>query len=210
MKLSLEAANGLRQPLFSQVCKALSSFTTSAFPAALLALLPVASFVAQYWFSVRVGTQQIMAKHLTVMIVDWVFVPFNFFVAQVIDWRRGASLYVITCISVALNAFVHAFWQHNGLDLGHMITQSGIVLPAGWVHLVFSSLETILLVAFVFCRKPSASTRAATSLAVVYFALMLVCGYEMHHALIISDVVTSLSGLFFVLLYPPLSRRSAA
>src|ERR1035441_4085982 len=120
----------------------------------LLALLPALSFVAQYLLSVRQGTQSLMARHLTVMIVDWVFIPFNFVVARVIDWRRGGRIYVIACVSLALNVLTYSYWQYNGIDLGHMITKSGVVLPAGWVHLVFSTLEMVLLVAFVFCRRP--------------------------------------------------------
>src|ERR1017187_7924186 len=118
----------------------------------LLALLPVASFVAQYLLSVRSGTQQVMMKHLTVMVVDWIFVPFNFFVVRVINWRRGTTIYLIACISVILNVLTHAFWQYNGIDGGHMITRAGVVLPAGWVHLTFSSLQMILVVGFIFCR----------------------------------------------------------
>lgn len=174
----------------------------------LLAGLPLISFVAQYLFSVRAGTQVLMMHHLTVMVVDWVFVPFNYFVARVIDWRRGGALYVIACISATLNAVTHAYWQYNGLDFGHMITKAGVILPAGWVHLTFSSLEMILLVGFVFCRKPEVDSRVATALAVVYFVVMGICGHEMHHAFIASDVVVFVSGLFFVLVYPVLSRRN--
>lgn len=122
----------------------------------ILALLPLASFLGQYVFSLRAGTAQILFHHLTVMVVDWVFVPFNFFVIRVIEWRRGGRLFFIMCISVMLNLLTHAFWQYNGSDLGHMITKTGIVLPAGWVHLAFSIVETGLLFAFVFCRKTGA------------------------------------------------------
>lgn len=174
----------------------------------LLALLPVASFLAQCVLSVRSGTQQFLLHHLTVTVVDWVFVPFNFFVVRVIDWQRGGRLYLIACISVALNALTHAYWQYNGLDLGHMITRAGYVLPAGWVHLVFSSLEMVLLVAFVFCRRTDAmALRITTVIASIYFVTMGACGYAMHNGFILSDVVVFISGLFFVLVYPVLRQQ---
>jgi hypothetical protein len=179
----------------------------------LLALLPIASFLAQYLFSIRAGTTAVLFHHLTVMVVDWVFVPFNFFVVRVVEWRRGGTIYVITCISVVLNVLTHAVWQYNGQDPGHMITKAGIVLPAGWVHLAFSSLETILLIAFVFCRRAAAPEQSvATILASIYFLTMGVCGYLMHSRFILSDVVVFTSGLFFVLIYPRLlaSRESRA
>jgi hypothetical protein len=177
----------------------------------LAALLPVVSFLAQYILSVRAGTQQFLLHHLTVMVVDWVFVPFNFFVVRVIDWRQGGKLYVITCISVVLNALTHAYWQYNGLDLGHMISKSEIVLPAGWVHLSFSTLQMVLLVGFVFCRKAGAAgIGAATSFATIYFLTMGVCGYAMHNRFILSDVIVFISGLFFVLVYPKLMHQTKA
>jgi hypothetical protein len=170
---------------------------------ALLASLPVVSFLVQYVLSLHTGTLHLMFRHLTVMVVDWVFVPFNFFAIQVIDWRRGGRLYVIACISIVLNVLTHAYWQYNGLDLGHMITPAGIVLPAGWVHLVYSTMQMVLLVAFVFCRKPDPTgVRIATTFATLYFVTMGICGYVMHHGFILSDVVVSMTGLLFVLIYP--------
>ena len=132
--------------------------------AVLLALLPGASFLGQLGFSYQAGIQQVMFHHFTVMIVDWVFVPFNFFAVRVIEWRRGGRLYLIACISVVLSVLTHAFWQYNGLDPGYMVTKAGVFLPAGWVHLVFSTLEMVLLAAFVFCRKANASRLGVTTM----------------------------------------------
>ena len=187
----------------------LSTYSASGFlpGAILLAFLPVASFIAQYLLSVRAGTQQYLAQHLTVTVVDWVFVPFNFFVTPVIDWRRGGRLYIIASLSLALNILTHAYWQYNGLDLGHMITPAGIVLPAGWVHLTFSSIEMVLLVAFVFCRNQNAKAVGITTMfATSYFIVMGICGYLMHNGFIASDVIVFVSGLFFVLVYPRFRR----
>ena len=173
-----------------------------------LALLPVASFIAQYLLSVRAGTQSALFRHLTVMVVDWAFIPFNFSVVRVIDWRAGKKLYLIFCISVALNALTHAYWQYNGLDLGHMITYGGVVLPAGWVHLTFSTAEMVLLVAFVFCRNQKApGLGLATVFAFLYFITMGICGYVMHRRFIASDLIVFTSGLFFVLVYPRLIQQ---
>lgn len=171
----------------------------------LLASLPLASFLGQYMLSLRAGTQQVLFHHLTVMVVDWFFVPFNYLAARLIEWRRGGRLYLITGASVILNILTHAFWQYNGIDPGHMITKAGVVLPAGWIHLAFSILEMILLSAFVFCRKAGGPRlRLATMIATAYFVTMGICGYAMHHGFIASDVIVFISGLFFVIAYPRL------
>jgi hypothetical protein len=177
-------------------------------PSILLALLPVGSFLGQYALSLRAGTAQVLLHHPTIMVADWLFVPFNFLVVQVIDWRRGKTLYLIVGISVLLNVLTHAFWQYNGLDPGHMITKTGVILPAGWVHLIASILEMVLLVAFVFCRRVGVSgLGVVTALATAYFVTMGICGYVTHDAFTISDVIAFVSGLFFVLIYPHLGRR---
>jgi hypothetical protein len=86
-----------------------------------------------------------------------------------------------------------------------MITSAGIVLPAGWVHLTFSILEMVLLVAFIFCRSPQSSGLGwATTFATIYFITMGICGYLMHGRFIASDLIVFVSGLFFVLVYPRL------
>jgi hypothetical protein len=169
----------------------------------LLMVLPLLSFLGQYYFSARAGTLQLMLRHPTVTYADWIFAPFNFLAAKIIDWKRGLAMYVIGAISSALVIATHALWQSQGADPGHMITKGGVVLAAGWVHIVFSILEMTLLVAFVFCRKPRSPLMAqATALAAAYFVTMAVSGYAIHHRLILSDACVSLGGLFFVLLYP--------
>lgn len=168
-----------------------------------LASLPLLSFLLQWVFSHEAGTLPVMMRHPTVMIVDWVFVPFNYFVVSVIDWRRGAALYVITVCSVMLNVATHAYWQRYQLDPGHMILANGVTLPAGWAHLSFSILQMVLLVAFVFCRKPAAShLRTATTFALLYFVTMGIAGYVIQGRFILSDAIVSLGGIFLVLFYP--------
>jgi hypothetical protein len=174
----------------------------------LMAVLPLVSFLGQLAFSCKSGTQHMMYHHLTVMVVDWVFVPFNYFVVSVIDWHRGGRIYLIMCMSVILNIVTHAFWQYNALDPGHMINKAGVFLPAGWVHLGFSITETALLIAFVFSRRvKTTGIGIVTILATVYFVTMGICGYIMHGGFIVSDACVLVFGLFFVLVYPFICGR---
>lgn len=182
-----------------------SSVEISLIAKIILAFIPIASFFLQYAFSANAGTEKIFFHHSTVMIVDWIFIPFNYWVISIIDWKRGGRLFLIVIIAIVLNVVTHAFWQYNGIDLGHMITNSGVFLPAGWVHLVFSVIESILLFSFVFCRKSVAPKMILVSiLAIIYFLAMGISGYLMHHHITLSDAIVTLSGLFFVLVYPRL------
>ncbi len=173
-----------------------------------LAALPVVSFCLQWTFSASAGTLQPFRHHLIVVYVDWIFVPFNFLVASVIEWRRGVTLYAIATISIVLNVFTHAYWQIYRLDPGHMITGSGVMLPAGWVHLAFSVLQMVLLVAFVFCRRQDAPRlRLTTAVALAYFVLLAIGGYLIQHRFIASDLLASTVGVLAVLLAPFLQSR---
>ena len=171
-----------------------------------LALLPLFSFVAQWIFSARSGTLPLMFRHPTVMAVDWIFVPFNYFVVEAIDWRRGGRLFAIAGLAVVLNAATHAYWQYNGLDPGHMISAQQVVLPAGWVHLAFSTIETSLLIAFVFARRAEIESIGAAVAATLYFVFMAAAGYWLHGQLILSDAIVLITGIFFVHAYPRLNQ----
>jgi hypothetical protein len=174
-----------------------------------LAFLPLVSFLGQFFFSLRAGTSQIMLHHPTVIIADWIFVPFNFFVVRVIEWKQMKKLWVIAFISVVLNLLTLLFWQYSNSDSGHMISKSGAILPAGWVHFGFSIVETVLLMAFVFCRRANAKEISiVTTFSVIYFVAMGICGYILHNGFIVSDVITFVFGLFFILVYPLICNGS--
>lgn len=174
---------------------------------ALLALLPVVSFLSQYLLSIQAGTEAFLFQHFTITIVDWIFVPFNLIVVRVIDWHRGAAIYAVSFISVVLNVTEHAFWQYTLLDGGHMITQEHVVLPAGWAHVIFSTVQTSLFAAFIFARRPCFPYDGIASfLAIGYLLGAGVSGYFMNNGFMITDVLMVVIGLFLVIVYPIMIR----
>ena len=176
----------------------------------LVGLLPVASFVLQYMLSVQSHTQAEFFRHFTCAYVDWLFVPFNLVVVRVIDWRRGGALMLIVLVSVIANIIAHATWQYYGNDGGHMISRgTQTVLPAGWVHLGFSIIETTLVLAFAFIRRPRKPlTMIATGLALAFFLATGVSGYIINHGFITTDVIVVWSGTALVAVYPWVKRRA--
>jgi hypothetical protein len=142
--------------------------------------------------------------------VDWVFVPFNLIVVRIIDWRRVGTLLLVVFVSIVANIIAHAYWQYYGIDGGHMIARgTQIVLPAGWVHLGFSIVETTLVLAFVFIRRPRRPfTRIATVLALTFFLAAGVSGYVISRGFIATDIIMVLSGTALVAVYPWMRRRA--
>jgi hypothetical protein len=175
-----------------------------------LAMLPLGSFLLQYALSLIGETELLLFQHLTVTYVDWVFVPFNYLVADIIDWQRGKTLFGLTLLAVVLSVATHAFWQYHLGEGGYMLTREHVMLPAGWVHLGFSVVQMTLLLAFIFIRRPSPRfLLAATLLAVSYFVAAGICGYVMNNGFMITDVFMVVLGLFFVVVYPRLQQPTA-
>jgi hypothetical protein len=172
---------------------------------AALATLPVVSFALQAALTARSGMPGFYA-HYTVVIIDWVFVPFNFLVVQAIDWRRGRTLLLLGALSLGFNCAAHAYWQSHATDAGYMFSAGGTLLPAGWVHLVYSTLQMVLLSAFVFARRAGARCLPALSLlAVIYFLAAGASGYIMNRGFMLTDVAMVAAGLSAVLVYPRLA-----
>ena len=173
------------------------------------AVLPLMSFIIQYLFSKANGTETSFWAHHPVVILDWVFVPLNWYFIQIIDWRRGLQMFVLSCVALIANIVIHAHWQLCGTDSGHMITSDGVVLLGGWTHLGFSVIEMSLLLGFVLCRRAEHSgTRIATVLACIYFVSLACTSFLMHGRLLVSDAITSSLGLFGVLLLPSALTRT--
>jgi hypothetical protein len=174
------------------------------FAGGVLAAMPIVSFVLQFYLDR--DSSGLFLNHLTVAYLDWLFVPFNLLVVHAIDWRCGGRLFCVTAACVIANTTTHALWQYRHEDLGHMISADMVVLPAGWVHLIYSTLQMILLGAFIFVRVAQPRFfRTTTTIAVLFFIGVGACGYAMHQGLVASDVATVLFGLFGVLIYPRLS-----
>jgi len=174
------------------------------------AIAPATSFVLQYLFSAKNGTRELFWHHATIAYLDWIFVPFNYLVIDAINWRRGATLTWLWCASVMLNIVAHAQWQISGADPGHMITARAVVLPAGWVHLAFATLETVLLLAFVFCRINGAPHVVPLSvLMAAYFVGVPICSYFIHGRLAPTDLSVAVVGLTAAVGYPLVERSRA-
>jgi len=171
----------------------------------MLAVLPAVSFLAQLYFSLLDGTSDIMRHHFAVMYTDWLLIPFNYFAARVIDWRRGITLYIISVVSTVAVLTTHALWQIQGVDLGHMIRRSGVVLAAGWVHAGFSIAEMTIFVAFAFCRHKNAPILRAAVFGYSYFLALAIGGICMHGRLILSDAYVLAAGGISMAL-PPIWR----
>jgi hypothetical protein len=173
-------------------------------PGIMLAAMPALSFALQFWFSSQDNTLPLLFSHYTVSYVDWLFVPFNFFVVYAVNWRRGGLLFLAMVFSVVFNVIAHAYWQHTLIEnTGHMFGREHLVLRSGWVHVAYATIQMTLLMAFLLVRQPSPRYGALlTYLCVVYFVSAGISGYIMNDSFMVTDVIMVSLGLVLTLVYP--------
>ena len=168
-----------------------------------LALLPAASVAIQFLFARTQGTMEFLLGHYTITYVDLAFIPFNYFAACDIDWRRGAGVFALSGLAVIANVAAHASWQATGVDSGQMISSAGVTLAAGWAHVAYATIQMTLVLAFFFLRRPSERKYTPASLfAGVYFLSAGVSGYAMHSAVVATDAVMVAGGVLMLLVSP--------
>jgi hypothetical protein len=173
----------------------------------LLAALPPVSFALQLWFSSQDNTLPLLFNHYTVSYIDWIFVPFNYFVVYTVNWRRGGMLFIVMVLSLVFNVITHAYWQYALVEnTGHMFGQKHLVLRSGWVHVCYSTIQMTLLLAFLMVRQPFTKyCGLLTCLCVIYFVSGGVSGYVMNDGFMVTDVLMVSLGLAMSLVYPRLA-----
>lgn len=168
-----------------------------------LAFLPVISFVAQDLLSRHAGTYAYFSQHFLAYVADWLFVPINYFLAKLIKWDSGKLIFLLLCISITINSFLHLFWQINELDGGHMIDRAGVILAAGWVHLIYSTIQTTLLMLYAFSAKQeNVATFIASFIIAFYFSSHLIYGITQRGSFNISELFVFIAGTVIFSIYP--------
>jgi hypothetical protein len=163
-------------------------------------LIPIISYIAQFYFSQIYGTETNLLRHNIVTIVDWLFIPINYFSIRSIDWRRGGVIFIASIMSAISGVLAHAYWQYYNIDGGHMISPQGVILPAGWAHLSFTIIETEILILSVLCRKHTSRFAGLVSILIfMYFFISFIFGYLSHMAVTIGDFLLLTCGVLVVL-----------
>jgi hypothetical protein len=161
--------------------------------AIVLGALPLVAFGLQYAAARREHTTDALLRHHTVSIVDWVFIPLNVLFTILIDWSQKKTLGYALAACAVLNGIAHWLWTRNPGAGGHMVRADGTFLWGGWVHLLYSTVQMALVVAFFLTRKThpeGAAYAIATGLLILYFLAAGVSGYFINKQhLILTDVI---------------------
>lgn len=167
-----------------------------------LLLIPILSFGLQLYFSFKIGTLDLFFHHYNVSIVDWIFIPINLIAYKIIRWDRADILFQTLCITLTLSCIVHHQWAMELVDPGHMITKEQVMLPSGWVHLIFTAVElAIVSLALLFPKKGCVPRIYAQHniLFSTYLISSLLASYGIHGSLRLEDALRSIFGIAVIL-----------
>jgi hypothetical protein len=154
--------------------------------AILLALIPILSFTFQYYFSKRENLLKSFKRHFTCYYFDWIFVPFNFCIAFILN--LNAILLYCFLISFIFTIVSHIFWLRKNSN-GYMFNfEKKRISFAGVAHLIFMTVEAAFVL-FLFFSSLNIFSYSAF-LFLVIFSMSGLYGSKITHGKIdLSDLV---------------------
>jgi len=164
--------------------------------AILLVLIPVLSFTFQYYFSKRENLLKSFKRHFTCYYLDWIFVPFNFCIAFILN--LNAILLYCFLISFIFTLVSHIFWLRKNNN-GHMFnSEKKRISFAGVVHFIFMTFELGLILAFIFVGINNLFTYLCSFVLVIFFFMAIYGSKRIHGRVAIDDLLFLTIGIVVV------------
>jgi hypothetical protein len=149
--------------------------------AIILALLPIFSFLLQYFISNRNKKLKYFKELIPVMYLDWIFIPFNILVVYSIESVSRLVLWIALLTSFITNFSVHRYWYpRDGKPESYWFCKKSIMSQMNVTHMVYSSLQTAIILIFIISNLKLIFGLAACILLMVYFIMRFPSSLIMH------------------------------
>jgi hypothetical protein len=160
----------------------------------LLALIPIYSWIGQYFFSKKDKLLNSFKKHWTCYCWDWIFVIINIFFVYSIEFAN--IIYVFLLVSILINLLSHhIWWKRNKIrkEKGHFFHIKTNKLNKAWIiHLIFSVIQLTILLSIVFL-KPIFPFILIEFLFIIIFWIFIILGsYKIHWKIETIDLIAFL------------------
>jgi hypothetical protein len=168
----------------------------------ILAILPILNFFLTHYFSSKQGKLKFFKKHLTGFYNDWLFVPFNFLFVFVIAFslKWGIVLFFVSLIASLLTHKYYAKMitkENNGSHFYDVASKKWTY--SGYLHFIFSTIQTALILMFLIFSIKSYLTYIAGAILIVFLSCMLVASKKMHGKIPTFDLVEVIAGIALTL-----------
>lgn len=121
-----------------------------------LALLPLLHFIVIAIISYSKKTLPLLRGIYAIMYLDWLFVPFNYFIAISVDFSWPLFL-AFLFVSLVVLILLHKKWHSNldRLKYGRFFFKKSGLTTEGWTHFVFMILESAIVVTGILSKAIS-------------------------------------------------------
>lgn len=164
-----------------------------------LGLIPVISYILQYYFSRKAGIIKLLKQNYMVYYSDWIFIAFNgLWIYTVDDNKNITFLVAAVLISLGLNYLVHKYYAINTLmnDKNHLFRTNGKIRVTGVIHFIFSSIETMMIIIFLFSPIKNIYTSIEIGILTIFVLSFIPSSLKMHEGKILdSDLATVIIGM---------------
>jgi hypothetical protein len=150
----------------------------------ILSTLPIINFVLIYFWSKKNNVIDLFKKNRTCYYGDLFFIFFNFFLPYsiVINWKL---IYVLLLISIILNIIMHFYYmkihkkENNKVFLFN--NKLNKISGGGFIHLIFSTIQTILIFIFILSEIKSNIFYVASVFLLGYFVFGIPFSKKIHN-----------------------------
>ncbi|MBN2879987.1 MAG: hypothetical protein JXN65_10225 [Clostridia bacterium] len=169
----------------------------------LFATLPLVSFVSIFIYSKINGTTQYFVSNYTISFVDWIFIIFNFYIVNSIDWTKKKKIALAIFFSIVLSTTIHILWSFRAENDLLLYSFDGKFTFAAYVHLIFSAVEFFLMICFIINYK-NENLRVLNVVSIslsLYFVASIFSSYYMWGRYKIDDVARGFLGATIIFVF---------
>ena len=145
-----------------------------------LALWPVIHFLVIFIVSKMNRNLDLLKNIYAIIYLDWLFVPFNFFIAEGADFSWMLFSVFLT-ISLIATIYLHKRWHSindGSRQANYLINKKGLT-EEGWIHFIFMIVQTSIVMTVLLSASLS-----------IYYIYMMICllAYLIGYILIVKYV----------------------
>ena len=163
-----------------------------------LALIPLINFSLKYHFSSKDKELKLFKNHWFTSYIDWLFVPFNFLWIYTFDLEWN-YLILFAIISLIFFLALQHLWikQHKkerkSVYMFDIKTEK--IKKAGYVELLFFTIESTLLLGFLFSTIISQIVYIETAILILFTLAVIPSSIKIHGKLAWWDGLLTLIGI---------------
>jgi len=166
--------------------------------------MPILYYFSTYYFVRSYGSWKFFRSKLTHYWIDCLFILFNLVWIDAVN-INFTNLVIIIIISVIGNFFLHKDFLRSHMEKvveKYLFNyKTGRYSFAGLSHLVFSIIQTILILSFLLFSIKSYSMLIGSICLLLYFGSFIFNHKKLHRdKFIVTDMVISFFGFFVVIL----------